>query len=277
MIYLKKKTYVIIAVLLVGIFSSIGYLTYARLLDQKKSQTELSMSKGHVEFGDKQQAPWTYVGSFFYNDELSTEFDSIITAKDTFSLSAKKNQDLGIIESDGQYGSLLLDKPLKDQGNGFYNVKARDTFMQTYSIVYQPKQDTQSKNNQAEFDLKLVQGMSELEKLKSLFEIYCLVSYVDSSQTTVKYVDSSQTTVKYVDSSQNVDSSQTTVKKVWFTDESSTIDSFKGTISNQSPLKVYLLIRAKNTLATDIEFPKLVFQVDAQNHLVQINKGGANG
>lgn len=251
-----------------GIFSSIGYLTYARLLDQKKSQTELSMSKGHVEFGDMQQAPWTYVGSF-YNDELSTEFESIITAKDTFSLSAKfkLNKDLGTMQADGSYGSLLVDKPLKDQGNGFYNVKARDTFMQTYSIVYQPKQDTQSKNNQAEFDLKLVQGMSELEKLKSLFEIYCLVSYVDSSQTTVKYVDSSQ----------NVDSSQTTVKKVWFTDESSTIDSFKGTISNQSPLKVYLLIRAKNTLATDIEFPKLVFQVDAQNHLVQINKGGANG
>lgn len=246
---MKKKTYVIIAVLLVGIFSSIGYLTYARLLDQKKSQTELSMSKGHVEFGDKQQASWTYVGSFY--NGLSTEFESIITAKDTFSLSAKLNKDLGIIESDGQYGSLLVDKPLKDQGYGFYNVKARDTFMQTYSIVYQSKQDTQSKNNQADFVLKMVQGISELEKLKSRFEIYCLVSYVDSSQTTVK--------------------------KVWFTDTSSTIDSFKGTISNHSPLKVYLLIRAKNTLATDIEFPKLVFQVDAQNHLVQINKGGANG
>lgn len=246
---MKKKTYVIIAVLLVGIFSSIGYLTYARLLDQKKSQTELSMSKGHVEFGDKQQAPWTYVGSFY--NGLSTEFESIITAKDTFSLSAKLNKDLGIIESDGQYGSLLVDKPLKDQGYGFYNVKARDTFMQTYSIVYQSKQDTQSKNNQADFVLKMVQGISELEKIKSRFEIYCLVSYVDSSQTTVK--------------------------KVWFTDTSSTIDSFKGTISNHSPLKVYLLIRAKNTLATDIEFPKLVFQVDAQNHLVQINKGGANG
>lgn len=246
---MKKKTYVIIAVLLVGIFSSIGYLTYARLLDQKKSQTELSMSKGHVEFGDMQQAPWTYVGSFY--NVLSTEFESIITAKDTFSLSAKLNKDLGIMESDGQYGSLLSDKPLKDQGHGFYNVKARDTFMQTYSMVYQPKQDIQSKNNQAEFDLKLVQGMSELEKLKSLFEIYCLVSYVDSSQTTVK--------------------------KVWFTDTSSTIDSFEGTISNQSPLTVYLLIRAKNTLETGIEFPKLVFQVDAQNHLVQINKGGANG
>lgn len=239
----------IIAVLLFGLFSSIGYLTYARLLDQKKSQTELSMSKGHVEFGDKQQAPWTYVGSFY--NVLSTEFENIITAKDTFSLSSKLNKDLGIIESDGQYGSLLVDKPLKDQGYGFYNVKARDTFMQTYSIVYQSKQDTQSKNNQADFVLKLVQGMSELEKLKSRFEIYCLVSYVDSSQTTVK--------------------------KVWFTDTSSTIDSFEGTISNQSPLKVYLLIRAKNTLATDIEFPKLVFQVDAQNHLVQINKGGANG
>lgn len=246
---MKKKIYVIIAVLLFGLFSSIGYLTYARLLDQKKSQTELSMSKGHVEFGDKQQAPWTYVGSFY--NVLSTEFENIITAKDTFSLSSKLNKDLGIIESDGQYGSLLLDKPLKDQGYGFYNVKARDTFMQTYSIVYQSKQDTQSKNNQADFVLKLVQGMSELEKLKSRFEIYCLVSYVDSSQTTVK--------------------------KVWFTDTSSTIDSFEGTISNQSPLKVYLLIRAKNTLATDIEFPKLVFQVDAQNHLVQINKGGANG
>lgn len=232
-----------------GIFSSIGYLTYARLLDQKKSQTELSMSKGHVEFGDKQQAPWTYVGSFY--NLLSTEFENIITAKDTFSLSSKLNKDLGIIESDGQYGSLLVDKPLKDQGYGFYNVKARDTFMQTYSIVYQSKQDTQSKNNQADFVLKMVQGISELEKLKSRFEIYCLVSYVDSSQTTVK--------------------------KVWFTDTSSTIDSFKGTISNHSPLKVYLLIRAKNTLATDIEFPKLVFQVDAQNHLVQINKGGANG
>lgn len=249
---MKKKTYVIIAVLLFGLFSSIGYLTYARLLDQKKSQTELSMSKGNVEFKDVEQAPWTYVGSF-YNDELSTEFESIITAKDTFSLSAKfkLNKDLGIMESDGQYGSLLSDKPLKDQGYGFYNVKDRDTFMQTYSMVYQPKQDTQSKNNQADFVLKLVQGMSELEKLKSLFEIYCSVSYVDSSQTTVK--------------------------KVWFTDTSSTIDSFEGTISNQSPLKVYLLIRAKNTLATDIEFPKLVFQVDAQNHLVQINKGGANG
>lgn len=246
---MKKKTYVIIAVLLVGIFSSIGYLTYARLLDQKKSQTELSMSKGYVEFGDKQQAPWTYVGSFY--NVLSTEFENIITAKDTFSLSSKLNKDLGIIESDGQYGSLLVDKPLKDQGYGFYNVKARDTFMQTYSIVYQSKQDTQSKNNQADFVLKMVQGISELEKLKSRFEIYCLVSYVDSSQTTVK--------------------------KVWFTDTSSTIDSFKGTISNHSPLKVYLLIRAKNTLATDIEFPKLVFQVDAQNHLVQINKGGANG
>lgn len=232
-----------------GIFSSIGYLTYARLLDQKKSQTELSMSKGYVEFGDKQQAPWTYVGSFY--NVLSTEFENIITAKDTFSLSSKLNKDLGIIESDGQYGSLLVDKPLKDQGYGFYNVKARDTFMQTYSIVYQSKQDTQSKNNQADFVLKMVQGISELEKLKSRFEIYCLVSYVDSSQTTVK--------------------------KVWFTDTSSTIDSFKGTISNHSPLKVYLLIRAKNTLATDIEFPKLVFQVDAQNHLVQINKGGANG
>lgn len=246
---MKKKTYVIIAVLLVGIFSSIGYLTYARLLDQKKSQTELSMSKGYVEFGDKQQAPWTYVGSFY--NLLSTEFENIITAKDTFSLSSKLNKDLGIIESDGQYGSLLVDKPLKDQGYGFYNVKARDTFMHTYSIVYQSKQDTQSKNNQADFVLKMVQGISELEKLKSRFEIYCLVSYVDSSQTTVK--------------------------KVWFTDTSSTIDSFKGTISNHSPLKVYLLIRAKNTLATDIEFPKLVFQVDAQNHLVQINKGGANG
>lgn len=246
---MKKKTYVIIAVLLVGIFSSIGYLTYARLLDQKKSQTELSMSKGYVEFGDKQQAPWTYVGSFY--NVLSTEFENIITAKDTFSLSSKLNKDLGIIESGGQYGSLLVDKPLKDQGYGFYNVKARDTFMQTYSIVYQSKQDTQSKNNQADFVLKMVQGISELEKLKSRFEIYCLVSYVDSSQTTVK--------------------------KVWFTDTSSTIDSFKGTISNHSPLKVYLLIRAKNTLATDIEFPKLVFQVDAQNHLVQINKGGANG
>lgn len=246
---MKKKTYVIIAVLLVGIFSSIGYLTYARLLDQKKSQTELSMSKGYVEFGDKQQAPWTYVGSFY--NVLSTEFENIITAKDTFSLSSKLNKDLGIIESEGQYGSLLVDKPLKDQGYGFYNVKARDTFMQTYSIVYQSKQDTQSKNNQADFVLKMVQGISELEKLKSRFEIYCLVSYVDSSQTTVK--------------------------KVWFTDTSSTIDSFKGTISNHSPLKVYLLIRAKNTLATDIEFPKLVFQVDAQNHLVQINKGGANG
>ena len=234
-----------------GIFSSIGYLTYARLLDQKKSQTELSMSKGHVEFGDKQQAPWTYVGSFYYNDKLSTEFESIITAKDTFSWSAKLNQDLGTMQADGYYGSLLVDKPLEDLGHGFYNVKASDTFMQTYSMVYQPKQDTQSKNNQAEFDLKLVQGMSELEKLKSLFEIYCLVSYVDSSQTTVK--------------------------KVWFTDTSSTIDSFEGTISNQSPLKVYLLIRAKSTLETDIEFPKLVFQVDAQNHLVQINKGGANG
>lgn len=232
-----------------GIFSSIGYLTYARLLDQKKSQTELSMSKGYVEFGDKQQAPWTYVGSFY--NVLSTEFENIITAKDTFSLSSKLNKDLGIIESEGQYGSLLVDKPLKDQGYGFYNVKARDTFMQTYSIVYQSKQDTQSKNNQADFVLKMVQGISELEKLKSRFEIYCLVSYVDSSQTTVK--------------------------KVWFTDTSSTIDSFKGTISNHSPLKVYLLIRAKNTLATDIEFPKLVFQVDAQNHLVQINKGGANG
>lgn len=246
---MKKKTYVIIAVLLVGIFSSIGYLTYARLLDQKKSQTELSMSKGYVEFGDKQQAPWIYVGSFY--NVLSTEFENIITAKDTFSLSSKLNKDLGIIESEGQYGSLLVDKPLKDQGYGFYNVKARDTFMQTYSIVYQSKQDTQSKNNQADFVLKMVQGISELEKLKSRFEIYCLVSYVDSSQTTVK--------------------------KVWFTDTSSTIDSFKGTISNHSPLKVYLLIRAKNTLATDIEFPKLVFQVDAQNHLVQINKGGANG
>lgn len=246
---MKKKTYVIIAVLLVGIFSSIGYLTYARLLDQKKSQTELSMSKGYVEFGDKQQAPWTYVGSFY--NVLSTEFENIITAKDTFSLSSKLNKDLGIIESDGQYGSLLVDKPLKDQGYGFYNVKARDTFMQTYSIVYQSKQDIQSKNNQADFVLKMVQGISELEKLKRRFEIYCLVSYVDSSQTTVK--------------------------KVWFTDTSSTIDSFKGTISNHSPLKVYLLIRAKNTLATDIEFPKLVFQVDAQNHLVQINKGGANG
>lgn len=246
---MKKKTYVIIAVLLVGIFSSIGYLTYARLLDQKKSQTELSMSKGHVEFGDKQQAPWTYVGSFY--NGLSTEFESIITAKDTFSLSAKLNKDLGLMQADGYYGSLLVDKPLKDQGYGFYNVKARDTFMQTYSIVYQSKQDTQSKNNQADFVLKMVQGISELEKLKSRFEIYCLVSYVDSSQTTVK--------------------------KVWFTDTSSTIDSFKGTISNHSPLKVYLLIRAKNTLATDIEFPKLVFQVDAQNHLVQINKGGANG
>lgn len=246
---MKKKTYVIIAVLLVGIFSSIGYLTYARLLDQKKSQTELSMSKGYVEFGDKQQAPWTYVGSFY--NVLSTEFESIITAKDTFSLSAKLNKDLGLMQADGYYGSLLVDKPLEDLGYGFYNVKARDTFMQTYSIVYQSKQDTQSKNNQAEFVLKLVQGMSELEKLKSRFEIYCLVSYVDSSQTTVK--------------------------KVWFTDTSSTIDSFKGTISKHSPLKVYLLIRAKNTLATDIEFPKLVFQVDAQNHLVQINKGGANG
>ena len=246
---MKKKTYVIIAVLLFGLFSSIGYLTYARLLDQKKSQTELSMSKGHVEFGDKQQAPWTYVGSFY--DGIANNFDSIVMDKEKFSLSAKLNKDLGIMESDGQYGSLLSDKPLKDQGYGFYNVKARDTFMQNYSMVYQPKQDTQSKNNQAEFVLKLVQGMSELEKLKSRFEIYCLVSYVDSSQTTVK--------------------------KVWFTDTSSTIDSFKGTISNQSPLKVYLLIRAKNTLATDIEFPKLVFQVYAQNHLVQINKGGANG
>lgn len=235
-----------------GIFSSIGYLTYARLLDQKKSQTELSMSKGHVEFKDVEQEPWTYVGSYgSYYDGIANNFDSIVMDKEKFSLSAKLNTDLGIMESDGQYGSLLSDKPLKDQGYGFYNVKARDTFMQTYSMVYQPKQDTQSKNNQAEFVLKLVQGMSELEKLKSRFEIYCLVSYVDSSQTTVK--------------------------KVWFTDPSSTIDSFEGTISNQSPLKVYLLIRAEDTLATDIEFPKLVFQVDAQNHLVQINKGGANG
>lgn len=246
---MKKKTYVVIAVLLFGLFSSIGYLTYARLLDQKKSQTELSMSKGYVEFGDKQQAPWTYVGRFY--NGLSTEFESIITAKDTFSRSAKLNEDLGLMQADGYYGSLLVDKPLEDLGYGFYNVKARDTFMQTYSIVYQSKQDTQSKNNQAEFVLKLVQGMSEPEKLKSRFEIYCLVSYVDSSQTNVK--------------------------KVWFTDKSSTIDSFEGTISNQSPLKVYLLIRAEDTLATDIEFPKLVFQVDAQNHLVQINKGGANG
>lgn len=246
---MKKKTYVIIAVLLVGMFSSIGYLTYARLLDQKKSQTELSMSKGNVEFKDVEQEPWTYVGSFY--NGLSTEFESIITAKDTFSRSAKFNKDLGLMQADGYYGSLLVDKPLEDLGYGFYNVKARDTFMQTYSIVYQSKQDTQSKNNQADFVLKMVQGISELEKLKSRFEIYCLVSYVDSSQTTVK--------------------------KVWFTDTSSTIDSFEGTISNQSPLKVYLLIRAEDTLATDIEFPKLVFQVDAQNHLVQINKGGANG